>query len=251
MGAGRGTGAMIFAGGNESGNKIPASAMYSSQVLDHFEHPRNSGTLADADASARIENPACGDVLELTVKIAEGRIAEIRFRAKGCVAAMACGSAVTELVSGKTVEEARKLSRDRTGARGGRVCPWRHRMPVTWRWTRWRRCSEVCRKLSLPARGFSASACVVFRRVEAGLFQRIGNRDVGDALGVRVQDFAGVAGDGRSEKCAINSRLTRSGCRACRRSQGQRPRCLARARAGTIRRDARASRRSAAGNRPA
>lgn len=86
--------------------------MYSSQVLDHFEHPRNAGTLADADASARIENPACGDVLELTAKIAERRIAEVRFRAKGCVAAMACGSAVTELVSGKTVAEARKLSRD-------------------------------------------------------------------------------------------------------------------------------------------
>ena len=82
--------------------------MYSSQVLDHFEHPRNAGALADADASARVENPACGDVLELTVKIADGRIAEIRFRAKGCVAAMACGSAVTELVSGKTVAEARK-----------------------------------------------------------------------------------------------------------------------------------------------
>jgi nitrogen fixation NifU-like protein len=86
--------------------------MYSSQVLDHFEHPRNAGTVVDADASARIENPACGDVLELTVKIAEGRIAEIRFRAKGCVAAMACGSAVTELVSGKSVARARKLSRE-------------------------------------------------------------------------------------------------------------------------------------------
>ena len=86
--------------------------MYSSQVLDHFEHPRNAGALADADASARVENPACGDVLELTVKIADGRIAEIRFRAKGCVAAMACGSAVTELVSGKTVAEARKLGQE-------------------------------------------------------------------------------------------------------------------------------------------
>ena len=86
--------------------------MYSAQVLDHFEHPRNAGAVADADASARIENPACGDVLELTVKIAEGRIAEIRFRAKGCVAAMACGSAVTELVCGKTVSEAGKLSRE-------------------------------------------------------------------------------------------------------------------------------------------
>jgi len=86
--------------------------MYSPQVLDHFEQPRNAGTVADADASARIENPACGDVLELTAKISEGRIAEIRFRAKGCVAAMACGSAVTELVRGKTLDEARRLSRE-------------------------------------------------------------------------------------------------------------------------------------------
>lgn len=86
--------------------------MYSSQVLDHFEHPRNAGSLPDADASARIENPACGDVLELAVKITDGRIAEIRFRAKGCVAAVACGSAVTELVSGKTKDEARKLKRE-------------------------------------------------------------------------------------------------------------------------------------------
>jgi nitrogen fixation protein NifU and related proteins len=94
--------------------------MYSPQVLDHFEHPRNTGTVADADASARIENPACGDVLELTVRVVEGRIAEIRFRAKGCVAAMACASAVTELASGKTVAEARKLRReDVLGAVGG------------------------------------------------------------------------------------------------------------------------------------
>jgi nitrogen fixation NifU-like protein len=94
--------------------------MYSPQVLDHFEHPRNAGTIAAADASVRIENPACGDILELTVKVMGGRIAEIRFRAKGCVAAMACGSAVTELVQGKTVDEARKLSKEELlGAVGG------------------------------------------------------------------------------------------------------------------------------------
>jgi nitrogen fixation protein NifU and related proteins len=86
--------------------------MYSTQVLDHFEHPRNVGTIADADAKVRIENPACGDILELTLKIAGGRIAEIQFRAKGCVAAMACGSALTELVRGKSMDEARKLTRD-------------------------------------------------------------------------------------------------------------------------------------------
>jgi len=84
--------------------------MYSPQVLDHFEHPRNAGTVADADASARIENPACGDILELTIKADDGRIADIRFRAKGCVAAMACASALTELVRGKSIAAARKLT---------------------------------------------------------------------------------------------------------------------------------------------
>ncbi len=86
--------------------------MYSAEVLDHFEHPRNAGTIADADASARIENPACGDILELTLKIDGDRIAEICFRAKGCVAAMACGSALTELVRGKSIDEAQKLTRE-------------------------------------------------------------------------------------------------------------------------------------------
>ncbi len=86
--------------------------MYSTQVLDHFEHPRNVETILNADATVRIENPACGDILELKIRIAEGRIAEICFRAKGCVAAMACGSALTELVRGKSIDEARKLSRE-------------------------------------------------------------------------------------------------------------------------------------------
>ena len=86
--------------------------MYSAQVLDHFEHPRNAGTLAGADASVRVENPACGDVLELTARSAGGKIEEIRFRSKGCVAAMACGSALTELVRGKTLDAARALGRE-------------------------------------------------------------------------------------------------------------------------------------------
>lgn len=86
--------------------------MYSPQVLDHFEHPRNPGAVAVPDASARIENPACGDVLQLTLKISDGRIEEIRFRAKGCVASMACASALTELARGKTIAEARTLSRE-------------------------------------------------------------------------------------------------------------------------------------------
>jgi nitrogen fixation protein NifU and related proteins len=86
--------------------------MYSPEVLDHFEHPRNAGTVAEPDASVKIENPACGDVLQLSLKLIDNRIGEVRFLAKGCVCSMACGSALTELVLGKTVEHARELTRD-------------------------------------------------------------------------------------------------------------------------------------------
>src|SRR5919108_3441180 len=86
--------------------------MYSQQVLDHFEHPRNAGEVANPDASVQMENPACGDILKLSLRLEQGRIAEIRFRAKGCVAAMACASLLTELVKGRTPLEARKLRRE-------------------------------------------------------------------------------------------------------------------------------------------
>ena len=86
--------------------------MYSPQVLDHFQNPRNPGIVPDADAHVKIENPACGDVLELTARIADERIEEIRFRAKGCVAAMACASALTEIVSGISVNGARQIQRE-------------------------------------------------------------------------------------------------------------------------------------------
>ena len=87
--------------------------MYSAELLDHFKNPRNAGELEAPDAVAQLENPICGDVLELTLKLEGARIAEIRFRAKGCVPAMACGSAITELIKGKTVNEARQMSREK------------------------------------------------------------------------------------------------------------------------------------------
>jgi nitrogen fixation NifU-like protein len=86
--------------------------MYSPQLLDHFEHPRNPGEVPNADATVQVENPACGDILQLSLKVAEGHIAEIRFLAKGCVPAMACGSALTELVRGMTLETAHGLRRE-------------------------------------------------------------------------------------------------------------------------------------------
>jgi nitrogen fixation protein NifU and related proteins len=94
--------------------------MYSAQLLDHFQNPRNAGEIADPDAAAEIENPACGDVLRLTLKVSENQITHSQFKAKGCVAAIACGSALTELVVGKTLDEARNLRRqDVSAAVGG------------------------------------------------------------------------------------------------------------------------------------
>jgi len=94
--------------------------MYSAQLLDHFQNPRNAGEIAGADATAELENPACGDVLRLTLKVSAGRITQVQFKAKGCVAAIACGSALTELALGKTPNEALTLRReDVIGAIGG------------------------------------------------------------------------------------------------------------------------------------
>jgi len=86
--------------------------VYSADLLDHFQNPRNAGEVEAPDAAAQLENPACGDILELTLKLEGRRIADIRFRAKGCVPAMACGSALTELVKGKNLDEARRVSRE-------------------------------------------------------------------------------------------------------------------------------------------
>ncbi|HKS74853.1 MAG TPA: iron-sulfur cluster assembly scaffold protein [Terriglobales bacterium] len=86
--------------------------MYSPELLDHFEHPRNVGEVVRPDVSAELSNPACGDIVKLTLKIKSDRIDEIRFKAKGCVPAMACGSALTELVQGKFVTQAVRVTRE-------------------------------------------------------------------------------------------------------------------------------------------
>jgi nitrogen fixation NifU-like protein len=93
--------------------------MYSAQLLDHFQNPRNPGELADADADAKVENPACGDVMLLSLKLSGGRIAQARFKCKGCVAAIACASALTELILGKSPEEAKRVRREDLSAEVG------------------------------------------------------------------------------------------------------------------------------------
>jgi SUF system NifU family Fe-S assembly protein len=84
--------------------------MYSEAVLDHFQNPRNAGTLDAATATVSVENPVCGDILELSVRVEAGRIAEARFRTRGCVTALACSSLLTELLRGKTPAEARAVT---------------------------------------------------------------------------------------------------------------------------------------------
>jgi nitrogen fixation NifU-like protein len=80
--------------------------MYSEAVLDHFQYPRNAGTLDSATATVSVENPVCGDILELSARVEAGRIAEARFRTRGCVTALACSSLLTEMLRGKTPGEA-------------------------------------------------------------------------------------------------------------------------------------------------
>lgn len=85
---------------------------YSDQVLDHFEHPRNVGELSPADAEVRVENPVCGDIMKLWVRLAGDRITEARFRTRGCVASIAASSCLTEMIKNKSVAEARSIRRE-------------------------------------------------------------------------------------------------------------------------------------------
>ncbi|HLK07095.1 MAG TPA: iron-sulfur cluster assembly scaffold protein [Candidatus Angelobacter sp.] len=85
---------------------------YSSTVLDHFEHPRNIGELPSPDAEVRLEHPVCGDIMSLAVKLADGRIDQVRYRTRGCVASIAAGSCLTEMIQGKSLAEASALQRE-------------------------------------------------------------------------------------------------------------------------------------------
>ena len=85
---------------------------YSDIVLEHFEHPRNVGELQSPDAEVRLEHPVCGDIMSLAVKLSDGRIGEVRFRTRGCVASIAAGSCLTEMIAGKSLAEAGALKRE-------------------------------------------------------------------------------------------------------------------------------------------
>ena len=80
--------------------------MYSDKVMDHFKNPRNVGEIENADGIGEVGNPVCGDIMELTIRVQEGVISDAKFRTFGCGAAIATSSMVTDMVKGKTVDEA-------------------------------------------------------------------------------------------------------------------------------------------------
>jgi len=83
---------------------------YSEKVMEHFRNPRNVGDMPDADGIGHVGNPVCGDIMELYIKVRDNIIVDAKFKTFGCGAAIATSSMVTELVKGKTVDEALKIS---------------------------------------------------------------------------------------------------------------------------------------------
>ena len=83
--------------------------MYSEKLLDHFQNPRNVGELPPPAVTVEVSNPACGDILRLSARFEGGRVVEARYKVRGCTASIAAGSALTEWLAGKSVEELRGL----------------------------------------------------------------------------------------------------------------------------------------------
>ena len=84
--------------------------MYSEAFLDHFKNPRNVGELAPPAVSVEISNPACGDILRLSARFENDRVAEVRYQVRGCTASIAAGSALTEWMQGKSRQELKALA---------------------------------------------------------------------------------------------------------------------------------------------
>ncbi len=97
--------------------------MYSEKVMDHFTHPRNVGEIENPDGVGEVGNTVCGDVMKIFLRIKDDRIEDIKFKTFGCGAAIATSSMVTELVIGKTLQEAKEISNKTVAeALGGLPC---------------------------------------------------------------------------------------------------------------------------------
>ncbi len=86
---------------------------YTQKVIDHFKNPHNQGEIKDADAVGQAGNPICGDVMKIYLKVRDNVIKDIKFETLGCAAAIAVSSCLTDLVKGKTLDEALALTKDK------------------------------------------------------------------------------------------------------------------------------------------
>ena len=84
--------------------------MYSETVMDHFKNPRNVGEISDADGVGEVGNPACGDIMTFYIKVKDDVLEDVKFKTFGCGAAIAVSSIVSEMATGKTLDEAMKIS---------------------------------------------------------------------------------------------------------------------------------------------
>jgi nitrogen fixation NifU-like protein len=85
--------------------------MYTDKVMEQFKNPQNMGRIEDADGVGTVGNPVCGDMLRLFIKVKDGRIVDIKVETFGCVAAIATSSMTTQMAKGKTIEEAKTITR--------------------------------------------------------------------------------------------------------------------------------------------
>jgi nitrogen fixation NifU-like protein len=85
---------------------------YSEKVLQHFQNPKNAGVIEDADGIGEINVQECGDLLRVFIKVEKDVVTDVKYQIKGCAAAIACASAMTELAIGKSIEEAMLVSED-------------------------------------------------------------------------------------------------------------------------------------------
>ncbi|MBZ2173706.1 Fe-S cluster assembly scaffold protein NifU [Schnuerera sp. xch1] len=84
--------------------------MYSEKVMDHFKNPRNVGEIEDADGIGEVGNPRCGDIMKMYLKIEDGIIIDVKFKTFGCGSAIASSSMATEIIKGKSIDEAMKVT---------------------------------------------------------------------------------------------------------------------------------------------
>jgi nitrogen fixation NifU-like protein len=85
--------------------------MYTDKVMEHFSNPRNIGEIENADGVGEVGNPVCGDMMSFYINVRDDKIADIKFKTFGCVAAIAVSSMVTEMAKGKTLAEAKKITK--------------------------------------------------------------------------------------------------------------------------------------------